>query len=167
MRVRRYVDADLERVTALFTRSVHALSAPSYDEAQREAWAPSEPALERFRARFAAMTVLLAESGDDLLGFIGFEADGHVDFLYTSPDHARLGVATRLHDEAAAALRERGVSRLYTEASEAARPFFERQGYAVVEREVVTRGGVELPRYRMRRARSGPVSSSASRRRTP
>lgn len=167
MRVRRYFEADRERVTELFTRSVHALGAQQYDEAQREAWAPSEPDLERFRARFATMTLLLAEEGDDLLGFVGYEPDGHVDFLYTSPDHARRGVATRLHDEAAAALRELGVTRLYTEASEVARPFFERQGYEVVEREVVTRGGIELSRYRMRCTPLGSISSSASRGPTP
>jgi len=151
MRIRRYVEADLERVTELFTRSVHALGAQRYDEAQRQAWAPAEPDLERFRARFAGMTLLLAEDQDDLLGFVGFEPDGHVDFLYTSPDHARRGVATRLHDEAVAALRELGVTALFTEASEVARPFFERQGYAVVEREVVELRGVALPRHRMRR----------------
>ncbi|MFN3243107.1 MAG: GNAT family N-acetyltransferase [Planctomycetota bacterium] len=154
MRVRRYVEADLQRVTELFTRSVHALGAPHYDPEQREAWAPAEPDHERFRARFSTMTVLLAEDQGDLLGFVGFESDGHVDFLYTSPDHARRGVATRLHDEVVAALRELGVTGLYTEASEVARPFFERQGYVVVEREVVTRGGVSLPRYRMRRPAS-------------
>ncbi|MCK5940717.1 MAG: hypothetical protein KAI24_02010 [Planctomycetes bacterium] len=50
-----------------------------------------------------------------------------------------------------AALRALGVTELFTEASEVARPFFERQGYVVVEREVVRRAGVALPRYRMRK----------------
>lgn len=157
MQLRPYREQDLAAVTELFTRSVHGLGAARYDGAQREAWAPRTPDPERFRARFANMHVLLAEQGGDLLGFIGFEPDGHIDFLYTSPDHARRGVASKLHDAAVAMLRDLGVNELFTEASEVARPFFERQGYEVVEREVVTRGAVALPRYRMR------LSCSASR----
>lgn len=70
--------------------------------------------------------------------------------LFTSPAHVRLGVAKALHDAARDALADLGVIELFTEASEVARPFFEKQGYEVVHREVVQIRGSELLRYRMR-----------------
>ena len=154
VRVRNYRSKDLASAVDLFTVAVHGLAPPHYDVAQCEAWAPRRPDLEYWRARLGAMRVLLAERTGVLAGMLGYHDDGHVDLLFTHPEHARRGVATRLHDEAVQRLCAGGVHALYTRASEVARPFFERHGYAVERREVVRVRGVDLHRYAMRRSPS-------------
>ena len=82
-------------------------------------------------------------------GFISYEPNGHIEFLYTAPGFERQGVASALYREVEKALP--GVS-LFTEASLVAKPFFMQQGFTVVEEQEVLPGGVTLRRYAMRKA---------------
>lgn len=153
MDIREFRPTDLEAVAQMFTASVHGLAAVHYSEQQLLAWAPKPPDLERWAVKVQSQKLLLAvdPGTDELLGFVGFEPDGHVDTVFTSPTCGRRGIATVLHQAAERELAELGVYELFTESSEAARPFFERQGYVVERPETVTIRGVELHRYRMRR----------------
>jgi hypothetical protein len=51
-----------------------------------------------------------------------------------------------------AAARERGIRSLFTETSELARRLFEREGFAVVERQDLVIRGVAIHNYRMAKA---------------
>lgn len=149
--LRDYTDADLSEVVALYTAAVHGLTGDHYTAAQRMAWAPLQPDLAGWRERLRGLRVLLAEERGVLAGFIAWDADGHIDLLFTAPACARRGVAGMLYARAEAALRAAGVGELRTEASLVARPFFEGQGFDVVEVEGVLRGGVSLRRFAMRK----------------
>jgi len=151
MQIREFRPTDLEAAVALFTASVRGLASTAYDDDQLQAWAPDPPDLEHWGRKLAGLNVLLADQDGELLGMLGYENDGHVDVLFTHTDHARKGVAAKLHAEAERRLAEIGVHELFTESSEVARPFFERQGYEIERREVVDAQGVDLHRYRMRR----------------
>lgn len=156
MQIREFRPTDLEAAVALFTASVRGLADVAYAEDQLRAWAPDPPDLEHWGRKLSGQNVLLADEHGELIGMLGYEDDGHVDVLFTHPDHARRGIAGRLHREAEQRLAANGVHELFTEASEVARPFFERHGYAVEQREVVQARGVELHRYRMRRLPKSP-----------
>ena len=53
--------------------------------------------------------------------------------------------------------RRAGLTRLFTEASITARPFFEAQGFAVLAQHVVMCRGTEFVNYRMERLPAEPV----------
>lgn len=152
LNIRPYEAADLASIVKLFTDAVHIGAARHYDAAQRSAWAPipADPAF--WRERLAKVHTLVAGREAQMLGFISYEDDGHIDLLFTSPAAARQGVATALYERVEAALLAQGVRELFTEASLVARPFFARHGYEVSTEEVVSRLGVELTRFRMRKA---------------
>ncbi|MEL6429550.1 MAG: GNAT family N-acetyltransferase [Planctomycetota bacterium] len=152
MILRGYEPGDLESVAGLITDSIHGLAVTAYDARQLDAWAPRPPDLEHWRRRLGSMHVVLACEDGRPSGVIGFHASGHVDLLFTHPDAARRGVAAALHAEVERRLAADGVTELFTEASEIARPFFGSRGYVVVRREVVQARGVDLHRYVMRRA---------------
>lgn len=141
--------ADAGCVAALFTASVHGLTESAYTSAQRAAWAPQPPDLQVWAARLSALTVRLAVADGQLLGFIGYTVQGHIDLLFTAPSQARRGVAQQLYRDAEAALRAGGVRRLTADASLVATPFFRRQGFVIERAEIVVRGGIPLPRNRM------------------
>ncbi len=79
--------------------------------------------------------------------------NGHLDMLYCHPDHTRRGLAGELLTIAEQTAQATGVLRLYTEASELARPVFERVGYIVQHRHdfSIEHGGhaVEIYNYAM------------------
>lgn len=156
MKVRRYEPSDLESVARVFTASVHALAADHYDTSQRAAWAPPSPDLEAWKSRMERQDALVAEDENGAIaGFIAYDRGGHVDLIFTAPEHARKGVATLLYQSAEADLAIRGVTALFTEASITARPFFESQGFRTVKQETVHREAVTLERYVMRKIRDG------------
>jgi putative acetyltransferase len=126
---------------------VQGLTDAQYDAAQQLAWAPTQA----WQARVAGLTALIAEVNQKIAGFTGFSSDGHVDLLYSSPHHARQGVATALYLQAEGELIALGVPAIFTEASLTARPFFARQGFSVQQAQTVTRGAVNLPRMLMRK----------------
>ena len=149
MHLRAYRADDLEPLVRTFTESVHRLARPFYDEAQRAAWAPEHADLDEWRARLAGTSVLVAEVEGVLAGFIGYEPNGHVALLYTAGHAARKGVASKLYAHVESEWRAAGVARAFAEVSLAARPFFERHGFAVVEEERVERRGVFFTRFQM------------------
>jgi putative acetyltransferase len=154
MIIRAYDDDDLEAVARIYTDAVHELATGHYDEAQREAWAPTEPDSSFWRERMAKVVTLVAEADGDRLGFVSFERTGYVDLLFVDPRHARRGVATRLYAAAEEALLDGGALELTTHASLVARPFFERQGFVVEHAEDVERHGAILRRFAMRKSLS-------------
>lgn len=150
-------DSDVGAIAAIFTAAVHELTADHYDAAQREAWAPRPPDLDAWALRLATLHTLVAEDeGCGIVGFIGYATDGHVDLLFVAPSHARRGVVRMLHERVEAALREAGVTELFTEASLVARPFFERQGYRMTEEQEVVLRGVTFRRFAMRKRPDAP-----------
>jgi putative acetyltransferase len=155
LELRPYRQDDLEPLVRTFTDSVHVLARPFYDDAQRAAWAPNEASLDEWHARLAEMSVLVAEDAGRLAGFIGYTSDGHVALLYTASHAARKGVATQLYARVERAWRDLGVPRAFSEVSLAARPFFERHGFTVVEEEQVERRGQTFTRFRMEKELGG------------
>ena len=147
--LRPYQPHDLEPLVRTFTDSVHVLARPFYDDAQRAAWAPSQADLDEWRARLAGISVLVAEEQGVLAGFIGYTPNGHVALLYTASHAARSGVASKLYAHVESEWRRSGVPRAFSEVSLAARPFFERQGFAVVAEESVERRGAMFRRFQM------------------
>jgi putative acetyltransferase len=65
--------------------------------------------------------------------------------LYCHPDHAGRGLAAALLAETEICARAAQITCLFTEASELARPVFERAGFAVLHRHDFTIGLPEAP----------------------
>ncbi|MES2943166.1 MAG: GNAT family N-acetyltransferase [Pseudomonadota bacterium] len=150
MQIRPYTSADLGAVARLFTDAVHTLAASHYDAAQREAWAPQPPDLDYWQQRLAALHLLIAQDGSGhMLGFVGYEDNGHIDLLFTAPQAARRGVASQLYLASEVQLFEQGTTRLFTEASLLSRPVFERLGFEVVQEEQVSLRGAVFRRFAM------------------
>ena len=137
----------------LFYDSIYALGPAHYQPQELQAWAPrnQEPDWAKWRRRLEPLVTLTAWEGDALLGFLSFEYNGHIDFLYTSPQAVRRGVATTLLRQAEADMQKRGVHSFFTEASHVAKPFFAYHGYRVEAEEWVERHGICLRRFRMRK----------------
>jgi putative acetyltransferase len=149
-RLRDYTRSDAEALANLFRRAVRGIGARDYSAAQVDAWAGGVVA-ERLDARLGdGRTTLVAVDDDGApLAFGDLEADGHIDFLYAAPEAAGKGVAAALYDALEAHACSRGMTRLYTEASEAARRFFLRKGFAVTARRDFSIGDAPMHNYAM------------------
>ena len=151
VRIRPFQPEDAPALARLFHDAVHGIAAQHYSPAQVAAWAPAVPDPARFLARGAdGRTLLVAEGLDGApLAYGDVEADGHIDHLFCRPEAAGAGIAARLYAALEAAARERGIARLYTEASEPARRFFERRGFTLLHRRDFELAGVPIHNYAM------------------
>ncbi len=151
MKVRPFRPEDAPALAAIFHAAVHGIAGRHYSAAQVEAWAPSVPDPARFVARGAdGRLLLVAVDEDDVpLAYGDLEADGHIDHLFCRPDAAGTGVAAALYAEIEAAARTQGLGRLYVEASEPARRFFLKHGFALVGRRDFELAGVAIHNFAM------------------
>ena len=153
VKLRPYKSSDLESVASLLTASIHGLAINHYDATQRAAWATQPPDMNEWDKRLSGLHTVVAESNDnELAGFLSYAMNGYIGLLYVSSRYPRRGVASLLYREIESALLFAGVEALFTEASVMARPFFQRQGFLIVEEQIVRRRGVAFRRYAMRKS---------------
>jgi len=147
--LRAYRADDADALAALFRASARVLGAQAYSPAHVEGWTRYPEDLEEFRARLAQGTTLVALDGDAPVGFGQLSPADYVDFLYVAPTHARGGVAQTIYDALEAQARSLGTATLHAAASRLSKPFFEKNGWRVVEIEQAPRYGVVFERYLM------------------
>lgn len=161
--IRPFRDSDAEALAALTEAAIRTIGARAYSPQQVAAWAAPHPVPERFRARAAAGSdyFIAVDADDRPLAYALLEPDGHLDMLYCHPDHVGRGLALQVLAAAERHARTAGLTRLYTEASELARPVFARAGYILQHRRDFTipseRGEVPIHNYAMEK----PLSATA------
>jgi putative acetyltransferase len=158
--IRVYEQRDAADLADVFFRSVRQVAISDYTPAQVSAWAPERRTPEQSHqwAGDGRLVLLATDENDRAVAFIDLEPDGHIDHLFCAPEAAGQGIASQLYEAAETAARQQQVSRLYTEASELARRFFERKGFVVLERQDMVIRGEPMHNYKMAKDLAGPVS---------
>ena len=148
--LRAYHPDDAIALTDLYRRSVRHYGPRAYSAAQVAAWSATADAA-RTTARCADGRHVLVAQDDAgiLLGFGDLEADGHLDFLYVAPEAEGLHAGSLLYAALEAHARSLGLTRIFVEASELAKPLFERRGFIVLGRNDLDLDGVGIHNYRM------------------
>jgi putative acetyltransferase len=159
--IRHYTACDADALADIFNRAVAEIASAAYAPAEIAAWLDGGLTAEESHARCSdgRTTWVAANDRDDAIAFTDLEDDGHIDMLYCLPDWARRGVASALYRELEAAARHRGMTRLYVEASEIAKPFFARHGFTRLHRNDFVHNGVATHNYAMEK-RLGPASAT-------
>src|SRR5262249_31014274 len=147
--VRDFRPEDVLAVGALFRDTVRRINSRDYSPEQVRAWAPDDISEQSWADKLAGRFSLVAEIRGEIVGFGDLEGDGHLDHLYVHADHQACGVGRALLAALEAEAGQCGISRMFTEASITARPFFERHGYRVLQEQVVVCRSVEFVNYRM------------------
>ena len=140
---------DAPQLAEIFFEAVQVGTREFYDEAQRRAWGGDAPEPEVWHKKLEAVTGFVAETGGQAVGFMTIDATGYIDLAFVRPGHAGLGVGRLLYGAVEEKALSLGATHLTVAASKAAKPFFERQGWSVVEEQSVKRHGVALTNYRM------------------
>lgn len=138
--IRPFRHEDAPALAELTVAAIAITATRAYSVKQVLSWAARHPGAPRFIESAAkGDTILVALAEDDApAAYALMEADGHVDMLYCHPDHGGKGLASALLAAVEAHARRAGIARLFTEASELARPVFERAGFAVLHRRDFT-----------------------------
>lgn len=150
MPIRPFEPKDAPRWAEIFHRAVHEIASRHYSPAQCAAWSPAPAPAARVAARADRLSIWVAVDAQDVAqGFIELEPDGHIDCFYVAPEAVGQDVGVALYAHLEAAARAARITRLHVEASEAAKGFFLRQGFALDRRRDFDRHGVAMHHYLM------------------
>jgi putative acetyltransferase len=147
--VRTYQSTDLDAVIAIFLGAIREIASNDYDQAQIDAWAQVNR--DAWAKRCLSRPTWIAVLGHSSVGFTDLEPNGNLDMMFVHPAHQGIGVASLLLETIEAAANAQGISRLFTEASITARPFFEKRGFAVLAAQRVEKRGQMLTNFRMQK----------------
>jgi putative acetyltransferase len=133
--IRAFRPEDAEAIAAVTLAAIRETALRAYSPEQVAAWAARYSVQRCLDAAARGDVILVApDDGDRPAAYTAMEAGGHIDMLFCHPDHTGKGLGLALLDAAEMAARTQGLTRLFTEASELARPVFARAGYALLHR---------------------------------
>jgi putative acetyltransferase len=121
----------------------------AYTDAQRQQWVPERRGGAEWTERLARQSIIVAESADEIVGFMSLADGGYIDFAYIRPSAQGSGLFRLLYAEIEKQSRADGVATLWVHASLMARPAFAAVGFLVVERQVVAIGDERFERFKM------------------
>jgi putative acetyltransferase len=139
--MRPLLPSDVPLLAEIFRASIEELTADDYSEAQQAAWVETADDLEVFAQRLAGALTLVATFGGSAIGFASLADNARIDMLYVHPAAAGQGAGAMLCDALERLAAARGTKELSVEASDTARSFFERRGFAAQRRNTVFLAG--------------------------
>jgi putative acetyltransferase len=131
MHIRPATTDDAPAISALALRAIHITNAPDYDSNAIAAIAcnfTEEKVLEKMEVR----DVFVALLGEVIAGTISL-GSGKLHSLFVDPAHQSLGIGRQLVAHLEEHARAKGLERLWLSSSIAAKPFYERLGYGVLD----------------------------------
>jgi putative acetyltransferase len=149
MQLRIFRPADAEAIVALFRDTIRRVNCRDYSAEQILVWAPDEIDVERWRRRLLSHFTVVAELAGAIVGFGNLAENGHVDCFYVHADHQGQGIGRALLNALEDEARRRQISRLFSEVSITARPFFERLGFTTLQLQTVEFRNVSFVNFRM------------------
>ncbi len=136
---------------SLFHHTIRRVNIRDYSEEQVRAWAPDQIDEQRWQQRMASINPFVAVIDGEIVGYADVQDDGLVDHFFCHHRHQGLGVGRALMTHLIRTAVSRGLTRMYSNVSITARPFFEHFGFTVETEQKITIGEISLTNYRMSR----------------
>lgn len=147
--IKPYTHENATEITDLHHASVHAINPSIYSQKQQESWAHTPPNYPYWAKRLALKKPFMAMYHGKIVGFIELEEDGHIDCAYTHPSFQNCGVMSQLYTYIETLAQQKGIQKLYVEASKLIKPFFEKRGFITLHPNEIARNGSVLINYSM------------------
>jgi putative acetyltransferase len=138
--LRPFLPEDAPVLREIFRDSIEDLTADDYTAAQQEAWVSVADDVADFAKKLTGQLTLIATLEGSPVGFASLEGKEKIDMLYVHPAAAGQGVGAMLVDALEKLAGSRGAGKLSVDASDSARAFFEKRGYAAQQRNTVSIG---------------------------
>ncbi|MGD1503574.1 GNAT family N-acetyltransferase [Vibrio harveyi] len=153
--IRDFREQDAPILWALFYNTVRNVNRRDYNEQQLKAWAPDEFDSEIWLQKMTDIHPFVAELDRVIVGYSDVQSSGLVDHFFCHHAYQGQGVGRALMAHVFKQAKEKGLTRLYSEVSITARPFFEHMGFSVLKEQQVEVRGAILTNYVMERAYDG------------
>ncbi|MBK6265517.1 GNAT family N-acetyltransferase [Marivirga sp. S37H4] len=142
---------DLKEMQKLFVDTITTICKADYSTEQINVWTSSIENTQRWTDKLTSQYFLVAELGNQIVGYASLENNNYLDFLYVHSDYQRQGIADKLYDEIEKEAIKRKATALHSDVSKTAKPFFEKKGFRTIAPQINIIQGVEIINYKMAR----------------
>ena len=149
MQIRLFEPEDTRQIAQLFHDTVRQINIQDYSQKQVAAWSPDDIYFRNWSKICSARFTYVAIKNDKIIGFGELEVNGHIDCFYVHHLYQRQGVGSKIYQTIEIKARELKLTRLFTEASITAKPFFVNQGFVVIKQQQVFCRGVAFINFLM------------------
>jgi putative acetyltransferase len=155
MLIRRFHQGEEPALFEVYYSAIHLVASRDYTESQVNAWAPSSLDAELWANRMRGINPFVAEVEGKAVGYADVQENGYIDHFFVSGRHPRQGIGralmAALESEASRLL----LTKLTSDVSKTAQPFFEHFGFRVVEQRFPVIRGIEVPNALMLKVIAG------------
>ncbi len=154
MIIRPHKPEDAATLFQLFFDTVRNVNIQDYTQEQVKAWAPENFDINRWQDRTKDYCIFVAEDDSGIVGFAELEQNGHIDCFYVHHEKQGLGIGHKLMSQLEQKAKSLELDEIYAEVSITARPFFERKGFKVMQKQTISLRGQSLTNYKMSKSLS-------------
>ena len=130
--IRQAQQSDAVALKELFQNTVLVINRRDYLQAEVEDWASCGSNLSNIKERIETHYFVVAvNQQSQIVGFSSITPQGYLHSMFVHKDFQGEGIATMLLEEIERYAITAGITRITSEVSLTARPFFEKKGYAV------------------------------------
>ncbi len=148
--IRQATLADIPELAELYKNTVLSVNRKDYSTEEVEDWASCGDDTAHLHELFAGQHFLAAENDNGkIVGFTSVNDAGYLHNLFVHKDFQHQGIATSLYRAIESYTREKGIEKITSEVSITAKPFFEKQGFAVDEEQKRRANKLYLTNYKM------------------
>ncbi len=147
--IRKYKESDAPALWAIFYHTIRNVNIRDYSKAQVEAWAPDEYDSEIWQRKMNFILPFVAEIEGEIVGYADLQENGLIDHFFCHYQYQGKGIGRSLMEHIINIGQLKGISRLRSEVSITALPFYEKFGFKVVKEQIVAVHGLKLCNFVM------------------
>lgn len=149
MKIRLFHPQDAEQIAHLFHDTVREINQRDYSPSQIKAWAPDDIYFRNWAEICSKRFTFVADQSGLIVGFGELDPKGHIGCFYCHKNYQGMGIGRQIYQAIEEKALNLGLTRLFTEASITAKPFFQHMGFAVVRQQQVFCRGETFINYLM------------------
>ena len=148
--IRKAIKSDIPELKILYKNTVLNINRKDYSIEEVEDWASCGDNIKHWHELFEEQHCILAENKEGIIvGFASVNDVGYMHMLFVHKDFQGQGIATLLYTTLEKYAKERGAEKITSEISITAKPFFEKQGFIVDEKQRRKANKIYLVNYKM------------------
>lgn len=149
-KIRKAILDDVPVLKSLYRDTIENVCAGDYDPEQIQAWSSNMERTGSMAKKIESQHFFVAKSDEeDIIGFASFEEPDYLDMMYVHKDFQYQGVGDSLMRVIREKASELGTSKIISDVSITAKPFFGKHGFRVLKKQTVRIGDIELNNYKM------------------
>ena len=129
--IRIALNTDIEEIQSLYRNTVLVINRRDYSQAEVEDWASCGDDPSKIEGMKTHYFIVAVNRQSEIVGFSSITPQGYLHSMFIHKDFQGKGVATLLLNEIERYAVAAGITRITSEVSITARPFFEKRGYIV------------------------------------